>query len=173
MDKKHTIELLDSLRGDEHIRKHLLSLLTDILDLRENLFHPLVFINGNPIIGKRVHIGFFSEVNAKGSEIIIGDDCDIASFVSINVADSHKKCIGLEENIERKSIILENNVFVGSHSFIGGLTHIGHNSVVAAGTILINGGNIPPYSLVFGNPASIKNGYYENFFDNNEVKDKD
>jgi len=137
------------------------SKIINILDLRENPFHPLVFINGTPKIGKNVYIGLFSEVNAKHAEVIIGDNCDISSFVSINVADSHKKCIGLLDEVERHRIILEDNVFVGSHSFIGGEVHIGHNSVIAAGTILINGGYIPPYSLIVGNPAKIKKGYYK------------
>lgn len=125
------------------------------LDFKENPFHPLVFILGDPEIGKNVYIGPFSEVNATKEKVIIGDNCDIASFVSINVADSHKRAIEQAEDIERKPIILENNVFVGSHCFIGGETHIGHHSVVGAGTIIVNVGYIPPYSLIVGNPCRI------------------
>jgi acetyltransferase-like isoleucine patch superfamily enzyme len=132
-----------------------------ILDLRKNKYHPLVFINGEPEIGENVCIGFFSEINAKGSELKIGDNCDIASFVAINVADSHKRCLEIEEEIDRRSIVLENNVFVGSHAFIGGGVQIGHHSVVGAGTILINGGNIPPYSLIIGNPAVVKPEFFK------------
>lgn len=131
-----------------------------ILDLRDNPYHPLVFILGSPKIGKNVSIGLFSEINANRSTIKIGKNCDIASFVSINVADSHKKCIGKSKEVERKPIVLENNIFVGSHVFIGGGTHIGHHSVIAAGTVLVKAGYIPPYSLVTGNPAKIKKEYY-------------
>ncbi len=84
----------------------------------------------------------------------------LASFVSINAADSHKKCVGLLTEIERKDITVENNVFIGSHCFIGGGTHIGHHSVVGAGTIAIKTGYIPPYSLVIGNPARVKKEYF-------------
>ncbi len=142
------------------IKKSFLSFLIKILDLRANPYHPLVFINGKPEIGENVCVGFFSEINAKDSEIIIGDNCDIASFVSINAADSHLKCLEIKEDIQRKKIVLENNVFVGSHSFIGGETYIGHHSVVSAGTIVINKGEIPPYSLLIGNPVVIKEGYF-------------
>lgn len=154
------LEIFSIIKKNPKLRKNFLNLIIDLLDLHENQFHPLVFINGKPKIGKNVNIGFFSEINSKDCEVIIGDNCDIASFVSINGADSHKRCIGMSDIIERKSIILENNVFVGSHSFIGGNTHIGHNSVVGAGSILINIGNIPPYSLIVGNPVKIKKGYY-------------
>lgn len=155
--------MYDFVSGD---KETILANLIEILDLRKNPFHPLVFINGEPKIGKNVFIGFLSEVNAKGGEVILGDNCDIASFVSINVADSHKRCLGISSEIERTPIILENDVFVGSHCFIGGGTHIGHHSVVAAGTILIKGGDIPPYSLIKGNPAKVFPGYYEKYINN-------
>lgn len=154
------VKKYDFVSGD---RDTVLENLIDILDLRKNSFHPLAFINGEPIIGKNVFIGFLSEVNAKGGKVILGDNCDIASFVSINVADSHKRCLGISGEIERKPIILENDVFVGSHCFIGGGTHIGHHSVVAAGTILIKGGEIPPYSLIKGNPAKVFPKYYKKY----------
>jgi len=159
MDKNRFFQELERHDID---KSDFLKALISILDLRENSFHPLVFINGNPIIGKDVYIGLFSEINAKNSLVEIGDYCDIASFVSINTADSHKYSIGLCNEIDRKPIILENNVFVGSHCFIGGGCRIGHHSVVGAGTILINSGEIPPYSLIKGNPAIIKPGYYKN-----------
>ena len=116
--------------------------LIEVLDLRKNQFHPLVFINAPECceFGENVYIGYLSEVNARGSKVVIKDNCDIAGFVAINVADSHKRCIGISDEIERGPITLEENVFVGSHSFIGGNTHIGHHSVVAAGTILVGGG---------------------------------
>ena len=128
-------------------------------EFEKNEFHPFVKIAGDPIIGKNVSIGFFSEINAKNSKIEIGDNCDIASFVAINSADSHKKCLEITSEIERKNIILENNVFVGSHCLIKGGAQIGHHSVVAAGTI-VDGIIIPPFSLISGNPMKIKKGYY-------------
>lgn len=70
-------------------------------DFKKNRFHPLVSIKGEPQIGQNVFIGFLSEINAKDAKVVIGDDCDIASFVAINCADSHKKCIGLSKEIER------------------------------------------------------------------------
>ena len=134
-------------------------LFSKFTDFKKNQFHPLVWISGEPKIGKNVYIGGMSEINAKGAQLTIGENCDIASFVSINCNDSHEKCIGVSKEINRKEIILENNVFVGSHSFIKGGSHIGHHSVIAAGTI-VEGEKIPPYSLVFGNPMVVKKGYY-------------
>ena len=131
----------------------------DLTTFKENPYHPLVWILGTPEIGENVYIGAFSEVNATGANVVIGAHCDIASFVTINCADSHLKCIELANTIDRKDITLENNVFVGSHCVIKGGVYIGHHSVVAAGTI-VDTGYIPPYSLVIGNPMIVKEGYY-------------
>lgn len=133
----------------------------EMTQFQNNRFHPLVWINGEPEIGEGVYIGGMSEVNGKGAKVKIGRYCDIASFVSINCADSHRKCIGLSEGIERKDIIIGDHVFIGSHSVIKGGSKIGHHSVVAAGTIVDGSAKIPPYSLVIGNPMTVKTGYYK------------
>ena len=131
-----------------------------LTNFKTNPFHPLVWITGNPIIGKNVYIGGMSEIAAKNSNITIGDNCDVASFVSINCGDSHKRCIELSSDVKYNSIILEKNVFVGSHSVIKPGAHIGHHSVIASGTV-VDGIIIPPYSLVSGNPMKVKCGYYK------------
>jgi acetyltransferase-like isoleucine patch superfamily enzyme len=136
-------------------------LFSELTNFKPNKFHPLVWINGEPEIGENVYIGGMSEVNAKGVKVVIGDNCDIASFVSINCADSHKKCLGLMNDTERKDIIIENNVFIGSHCVIKGGAYIGHHSVIAAGTIVDGKISIPPYSLVVGNPMKVKKEYYK------------
>lgn len=137
-------------------------IIAKLIGVPPNPFHPLAFINGQPEIGKNVCIGFFSEVNGKGAKVKIGDNCDIASFVAINAADSHRRALELALEIERGDITLENNVFVGSHCFIGKGIYIGHHSVVASGTIMAKPCIIPPYSLVVGNPFIVKENYYKN-----------
>jgi len=129
------------------------------LGFKGNKYHPLVWINGEPEIGENVYIGGLSEINASNCHIQIGRNCDIASFVSINCADSHLRCIGKTSQVDRRPIFIGDNVFVGSHSVILGGVSIGNNSVVGAGSVLAKV-NIPPYSLVVGNPPVIKEGYY-------------
>jgi acetyltransferase-like isoleucine patch superfamily enzyme len=86
-------------------------------------------------------------------------NCDIASFVTINCADSHLKTIGKLDYLQRADIHIENNVFIGSHSIILGNVKIGRNSVIGAGSLVKNI-NIPEYSLAYGNPLIVKKGYY-------------
>lgn len=139
----------------------------DLINNQDNPYHPLVWINGTPQIGAGTYIGGMSEVNAKGAKLVIGNDCDIASFVAINVADSHRQAIGLSDHNDCRDITIGERVFIGSHAAVLGGSTIGHHSVIAAGTI-VRGENIPPYSLVIGNPAVIKAGYYRDQFENPE-----
>lgn len=132
----------------------------EMMHNQENPYHPLVWINGTPEVGPGVYIGGFSEVNAKGARVVIGAHCDIASFVAINVADSHLQTIGLADEPDIRDITIGENVFVGSHCVILGGAEIGDRSVIAAGTV-VRAGKIPPLSLVAGNPAVVKPGYYE------------
>lgn len=132
----------------------------EAMNFPRNRFHPMVWIHGEPIIGKNVCIGGMSEVYAKGARVEIGDGCDIASFVAINCADSHERCLGLSESIKKRDIVIEECVFVGSHSVIKGGAHIGHHSVVGAGTV-VDACDVPPYSLIVGNPMTVKPGYYK------------
>ncbi len=129
---------------------------------KDNRFHPLVWINGEPEIGAGTYIGGFSEVNAKGARVIIGRDCDIASFVAINVADSHRRCIGLDDASNCRDIVIGNRVFIGSHCAILGGATIGHHSVIGAGTV-VRAGVIPPFSLVIGNEVRV--GHYRSEFE--------
>lgn len=135
------------------------SLVIQALGLPANRFHPLVWIGGDPEIAADVYIGGFSEVNAKGARVVIEQGCDIASFVSINCADSHKKTIGIEQTVSRKDIFIGKSVFIGSHSVVKGGARIGDHSVVAAGTV-VDGVEIPPYSLISGNPMRVRPGYF-------------
>ena len=123
-------------------------------------FHELVLINGDPEIGEGTKIGIFSEVYDKGGIVRIGANCDIASFVAINCADSHKRNVGMTDAIERLPIRIGKHVTIGSHCFIGGGCDIGNHSVLAAGTILGKNVKVPPRSLVSGNPPIVKSGYY-------------
>jgi acetyltransferase-like isoleucine patch superfamily enzyme len=150
----------------DDFKRHFLAMMQN----RDNRFHPLVWINGDPEIGEGTYIGGLSEINAKGARVTIGRNCDIASFVAINVADSHRRTIGIAEQPDLRDIQIGDNVFVGSHSVILGGTTIGHNSVIGAGTVLRREA-VPPYSLAIGNPVLVKAGYYRAACENHRPND--
>lgn len=89
--------------------------------------------------------------------ITIGDDCRIASGAMFRDSPGHP----IEPEARRRGeppppesiqpIVLEDNVWIGARAIVQGGVRIGEGSVVASGAVVLS--NIPPFSLVAGNPA--------------------
>ena len=74
--------------------------------------------------------------------------------------DTHPTTIGDEVTIGHSAVIhgatIEDRVLVGMAAVLLNGVHIGHDSVIAAGTLLTEGTRIPPRSLVMGRPGKVK-----------------
>jgi acetyltransferase-like isoleucine patch superfamily enzyme len=118
-----------------------------------------VRIIGNVQLGRDVSIAAPAELMAKDSCITIGDDTDIAAFVTISTADSHKRAQGRSGSIERRPIWIGRRCFIGVGAVILGGTVIGDESVIGAGVVL-KGQVIPARSRVRPAPPIIEHGFY-------------
>jgi acetyltransferase-like isoleucine patch superfamily enzyme len=85
--------------------------------------------------------------------IRIGDNCMLAANVTISDSDWH----GIYNRIRpfrcTKSVMIENNVWLGERVIVNKGVTIGENSVVGAGSVVTK--NIPANSVAAGNPARI------------------
>ena len=121
----------------------------------------------------KVSIGRYTSINGPGTRIFgeiygvkIGSFCSIASNVIIQEYNhnmsSVSTCDILGHVLNKKNelcitskgpIIIEDDVWIGSNSVILSNVRIGRGAVVGAGSVVTK--NIPPYSVVAGNPAKI------------------
>ena len=112
-----------------------------------------LFGNINLKIGENTFIGHYTLLMGGDSSIIIGDDCDISSNVTI-VSGTHKlnpEGIRMAGKGIGKDIVIGNGVWIGaSATILPGVT-IGDKSVIAAGSIVNK--NVSTYTIVAGNPA--------------------
>lgn len=93
---------------------------------------------GSIKIGKKVNVQDGAVIHTMdGKECVIGDGVTIGHNVTI-----HAKSIG-------------DNCLIGMGSNIMGNTEIGEFCIIGANTFLPQHKKIPPYSLVYGNPAKI------------------
>jgi len=118
-----------------------------------------VRIIGDVVMGQNPSICAPAELMAKHSSIIIGDDFDCAAFVTISTADSHKRCLGLSSDVERKAIRIGHRVFIGTNAVILGGCDIGDGCVIGAGVVLKNM-RIPPNSRVRAPAPIVEEGFY-------------
>jgi maltose O-acetyltransferase len=112
--------------------------------------------------GSNLQIGDYSKIGINcriqcGSLLKIGDYVAIASDVQI---------IDVNHNFERtdipimkqgwnkpKSIVIEDDVWVGARCIILPGVKIGKGSIIGAGSVVTK--SVPPYSIVGGNPAKV------------------
>lgn len=98
-------------------------------------------------------------------KVNIGSNCQIASSTLISDTDFHpisaieryKESMGakIDHNIvNKKEINIGNNVWVGWGSIILKGVTIGDNSIIAAGSVVVN--DIPANVIAAGNPAIVK-----------------
>ena len=104
-------------------------------------------------IGRNTFIGHESLIMGGESKIIIGDDCDISSRVSI-ISGTHKI-----DMVEKRSagagtgfdIFIEDGVWIGFGAIVGPGVKIGRKSIIGAGSVVVN--DIPSYCIAVGNPC--------------------
>jgi acetyltransferase-like isoleucine patch superfamily enzyme len=109
-------------------------------------------------IGKDCHINYGTYIDARGgisigNHVLIGPNCSIVSS-NHNVNTQNNR---LNEGHQLSEVQIGNNVWIGSNcSIMPGIT-IGNNSIIAAGSVVIE--SIPSNTMVAGVPAKIKKVY--------------
>ncbi len=97
-----------------------------------------------------------------GNNVIISYDCIFMDHDSHSLKSSERMhdlgdVLGGRPKrwsvVNKKSIIVEDNVWIGARALILKGVTIGHDSVVAAGAVVTK--DVPPYSVVAGNPAAV------------------
>jgi acetyltransferase-like isoleucine patch superfamily enzyme len=106
---------------------------------------------GHLEIGNNVFINYGTSL-VSSNHVKIGDDCLIGAHAMIMDCDFHR--------VEDKAwdttgvpIILEDRVWIGNRSIVLKGVRIGHDSVVAAGSVVTH--DVPPRTVVAGVPARV------------------
>jgi len=103
-------------------------------------------------IGNNVSINAFVHIWGHGT-VAIGNDCLIASHVSINSV-THDPTVPLyKESIVSKTVNIGDNVWIGSHAVILPGVTIGDNAIVGAGAVVNR--DVPAGVTVAGVPAKV------------------
>jgi len=121
-----------------------------------NKYNPLAWITGEPEIGEGCWIGAFTLIDGLGG-LKIGKGCDISCGAQILSHSTVKRCLTerVHAVVDKRPTEIGDHVFIGTHAVILMGAKIGHHSVVAAGCVVPEGVEIPPYSLVAGVPGRI------------------
>lgn len=116
----------------------------------------------NNMVGS-IKIGMHSRVglcNTIIGPVIIGNNVNLAQNIIVsglnhNYSDPNKTIIS--QGVNTSEIIIEDDVWIGANSVILAGTTIGRHSIIGAGSVIIR--DVPPYSIVVGNPGKIVKQY--------------
>ena len=129
---------------------------------KNTLICPGAVVQGNVTMGENcsvqpyaVLVGYGNREDKKG-EIVIGDNVRIAAHAMIIAANhvfSDPATPICKQGMERKSIVIEDDVWVAGNVCITAGVRVGRGSVLAAGAVVTK--DVPPYSVAAGVPARV------------------
>lgn len=112
---------------------------------------------GDVLIGDRCRVGMSNVIIGP---VTIGNDVILAQNIVLSGLNHGYEDITLpphNQPVTKKKITLEDEVWIGANAVVVAGVTIGKHSVVAAGSIVTK--DVPPYTVVAGNPARIIKKY--------------
>lgn len=115
-------------------------------------------VNGRLEVGD--YSGFSSCVISSRERITVGSRVKVGGNVRIFDHDFHSLDAAVRRtsqdrlNVRTKPVVIEDDCFIGTNAIILKGTHLGARTIVAAGSVVF-GLDVPPDSLVKGNPAVV------------------
>jgi carbonic anhydrase/acetyltransferase-like protein (isoleucine patch superfamily) len=129
--------------------------------------HPTAYIDdsaqviGDVEIGAESSVWMAAVIRGDVNRIRIGRRSNVQDGTVIHVMrDTHATTIGDEVTIGHAAVIhgctIEDRCLIGMGAILLNGAHVGRESIVAAGALMVEGMEIPPRSLVMGSPARLK-----------------
>ncbi len=121
--------------------------------------HPQATVTGNVIIGKDVFVGSGAAIRGDWGGIVIHDGCNVQENCSIHMFPGITVVLEAGAHIGHGAIIhgahIGENCMVGMNAVIMDNVKLGRDSIVGALSFVKANEDIPPQSLVVGNPAKV------------------
>lgn len=121
--------------------------------------HPLAAVTGNVIIGKNCYIGPGAAVRGDWGQIILEDGVNVQENCTVHMFPGKSIVLKESAHVGHGAIIhganLGSNCLIGMNSVIMDDAEVGDESIIGAMCFVPSEMQIPPRSLVVGNPAKI------------------
>ena len=116
---------------------------------------------GDVVIGAESSVWMNVVIRGDVNGIRIGSRTNIQDLTMVHVMrGTHPTVIGDEVTVGHSAVIhgctIQDRVLVGMAALLLNGVTVGHDSVIAAGTLVTEGTDIPPRSLVMGRPGKVK-----------------
>ena len=129
---------------------------------------------GEVVLAPHTSIWFNAVLRADGAPIKIGEGSNVQDCAVIHVDDWDEVAPGSEprptiigqyvsvaHGAVLHSCTIEDDCLIGMNATVLGGAHIGRGSIIAAGAVVAEGMEVPPFSLVAGVPGKVRKTYQE------------
>ncbi len=124
-----------------------------------SFIHPQAAVTGNVIIGKNCYIGPGAALRGDWGQIILEDGCNIQENCTIHMFPGMTVLLKEGSHIGHGAIVhgatIGRNCLIGMNAVLMDNVILGDESIVGALSFVRQGDNIPPRSVLAGNPAKI------------------
>ena len=121
--------------------------------------HPLATVTGNVIIGRDVYIGPSAAIRGDWGGIVIADGCNVQENCTIHMFPGVTVVLEQDAHIGHGAIVhgarIGANALIGMNAVVMDNAVVGTESIVGALCFVPSEMQIPPRSVVVGNPAKI------------------
>ena len=129
--------------------------------------HPSAFVDesaqviGDVEIGEEASVWMCAVLRGDVNAIRVGRRTNIQDGSIVHgMTGTHATRIGDNVTIGHAAVVhgctIENQCLIGMGAILLNGAHVGRGSIVAAGTLLVEGMRVPPKSLVMGSPGKVK-----------------
>ncbi|MFD2574739.1 acyltransferase [Haoranjiania flava] len=108
---------------------------------------------GEVLIGDNTIIGIGNVIIGP---VEIGNNVMLAQHIVVSALNHNYRNVDIspkEQGVDCKRVIIADNVWIGANSVITPGVSIGKHAVIGAGSVVTK--NVPAYSVVVGNPATV------------------
>jgi phenylacetic acid degradation protein len=128
--------------------------------IHESAFiHPNATVTGNVIIGRDVYVGPGAAIRGDWGGVVIEDGCNVQENCVVHMFPGVTVVLEASAHIGHGAIVhgarIGRNALIGMNAVIMDHATVGAESIVGALTLVPSEMDIPPRSVVVGNPAKI------------------
>ena len=128
--------------------------------IHESAFvHPNATVTGNVVIGREVYVGPGAAIRGDWGGIVIDDGCNVQESCTIHMFPGITVHLERAAHIGHGAIVhgarIGENALIGMNAVVMDNATVGAGSIVGALCFVPSGMEIPPRSVVVGNPAKI------------------
>ena len=129
------------------------------MDNKKIFLAPGAHIVGNVSLGENVGIWYNAVVRADMESITIGNNTNIQDNCTLHTGNGFPIVVGEGETIGHNAIVhgchIGDNTVIGMGSILLNGAKVGRNCIIGAGALVTGKMEIPDNSMAFGNPAKI------------------